>query len=117
MILLTRPFDYAHVRLATDVGKERTFEGTLDCWKKTNAANGPTSIYKGALAPMIGAKFGGAVKLAVFDTIMGLNPYERDHGVLGFITGFLSAQISRAFGSLVTYPFFTVSRRLMMTAE
>ena len=75
MLLFTRPFEYAHVRLATDVGKERTFEGTLDCWKKTNAANGPTAIYKGALAPMIGVKFGRVIDLAVFDTIMGLKPY------------------------------------------
>jgi solute carrier family 25 (adenine nucleotide translocator) protein 4/5/6/31 len=42
------PFDFARTRLAADVGgKETTFNGMIDCLKKTSTAQGTGAIYSG----------------------------------------------------------------------
>jgi solute carrier family 25 (adenine nucleotide translocator) protein 4/5/6/31 len=48
---------------------------------------------------------------------MGLNPYQRDMGIRGYVSGFLAAQISSFCCIPFYYPFTTISRRLQMEAE
>merc|ERR1740133_658601 len=102
------PLDFARTRLASDVGgKEKTFDGILDCLRKTAANQGPAAIYNGFGASVAGIVVYRGLQLGLFDTIMGLNPYQKDMGLMGFVTGFFAAQIAG----------ITVRRRLQMESE
>ena len=48
---------------------------------------------------------------------MGLNPYQKDLGIMGFVTGFFAAQIAGISARPFNYPFDTVRRRLQMESE
>merc|ERR1711937_1081683 len=49
------PLDFARTRLASDVGgKEKTFNGILDCLRKTAASQGLAAIYNGFGASVAG---------------------------------------------------------------
>merc|ERR1740138_1790442 len=72
------PLDFARTRLASDVGgKEKTFDGILDCLRKTAAQQGPAAIYNGFGASVAGIVVYRGLQLGLFDTIMGLNPYQK----------------------------------------
>merc|ERR1712137_1115217 len=51
------------------------------------------------------------------DTIMGLNPYQKDKGMMGLVTCFISAQVAGIAARPFNYPFDTVRRRLQMESE
>ena len=113
------PLDYARTRLASDVGSgEKTFDGLFDCLKKT--ASGPKgffSFYAG-----FGVSLGGiipyrGVQLGASDTIVGLNPWKNDTGMMGFFSTFAAAQTAIIAGDGISYPFDTVRRRFRMQAE
>jgi len=57
------------------------------------------------------------LQLGTFDTIVGLNPYKKDKGILGAVTTFAAAQTAITIGAGATYPFDTVRRRLQMQSE
>jgi solute carrier family 25 (adenine nucleotide translocator) protein 4/5/6/31 len=112
------PLDFARTRLASDVGgKEKTFNGILDCLKKTSAAQGPAAIYNGFGASVAGIVVYRGLQLGLFDTIMGLNPYQKDMGIKGFVSGFFAAQIAGISARPFNYPFDTVRRRIQMESE
>jgi len=112
------PLDFARTRLASDVGgKEKTFDGILDCLRKTAANQGPAAIYNGFGASVAGIVVYRGLQLGLFDTIMGLNPYQKDMGLMGFVTGFFAAQIAGITARPFNYPFDTVRRRLQMESE
>ena len=50
------PLDFARTRLAADVGsgKEREFNGILDCLKKIYKNDGPTGLYRGFFINLAG---------------------------------------------------------------
>merc|ERR1711879_1093856 len=50
-------------------------------------------------------------------TLVGLNPYKDDKGLLGIVSTFASAQTAIIAGAGISYPFDTVRRRLQMQAE
>ena len=104
------------MRLASDVGSgKETFDGLFDCLKKT--ASGPKgffSFYAG-----FGVSLGGFIpyrgfQLGAFDTIVGLNPWKNDTGMMGFFSTFAATQTAALVSA---YPFDTVRRRLQMQAE
>jgi hypothetical protein len=43
---------------------------------------------------------------------MGLNPYQKDNGIKGFVSGFFAAQVAGLVARPFNYPFDTVRRRL-----
>jgi len=118
-LCIVYPLDYARTRLASDVGSgKKTFDGLADCIKKT--AGGPGGV--GALYSGFGVSLMGIIpyrgfQLGAFDTIVGLNPYKQDKGVMGALTTFAAAQIAITAGAGISYPFDTVRRRLQMQAE
>merc|ERR1711982_138363 len=82
-LCIVYPLDYARTRLASDVGgKERQFNGLVDCLKKTVQSGGIGSVYNGigvsvmGIIPYRGAYFG------LFDTLSGYNPYQKSETVL-----------------------------------
>merc|ERR1712199_80043 len=104
---------------ASDVGGgKKTFNGLLDCLKKTAAGPmGPAGLYAGFGVSLAGIIPYRGFQLGAFDTLVGLNPYKDDKGILGLVTTFASAQTAIIAGAGISYPFDTVRRRLQMQAE
>merc|ERR1739845_321525 len=85
-----------------------------------NTASGPTgplALYTGFGVSLAGIIPYRGFQLGAFDTLVGLNPYKNDTGVLGIVTTFASAQTAIIAGAAISYPFDTVRRRLQMQAE
>jgi len=118
-LTIVYPLDYARTRLASDVGSgKKTFNGLGDCIVKT--AKGPKGVmglYNGFGVSVAGIIAYRGVQFGTFDTIMGLNPYKDDLGLMGMASTFGSAQTAVLASALVTYPFDTVRRRLQMESE
>jgi len=113
------PLDYARTRLASDVGSgKKTFDGLADCIKKTAAGpRGPIALYTGFCVSLAGIIPYRGFQLGAFDTLVGLNPFKDDTGMMGVATTFFSAQAAIIGGATISYPFDTVRRRLQMQAE
>merc|ERR1712227_744443 len=118
-LCIVYPLDYARTRLAYDVGSgKKTLDGLFDCLKKTAAGPGGSfSLYAG-----FGVSLGGIIpyrgfQLGAFDTIVGLNPWKNDTGMMGLASTFAAAQTAIIMGAGISYPFDTVRRRLQMQAE
>jgi len=118
-LCIVYPLDYARTRLASDVGGgKKTFSGLGDCLKKTaTGPMGPMGLYAGFGVSLAGIIPYRGFQLGAFDTLVGLNPYKNDSGVLGIVTTFASAQTAILAGAAISYPFDTVRRRLQMQAE
>merc|ERR1719491_1546739 len=109
------PLDYSRTRLASDVGSgKKTFSGLGDCIKKTMAGPGGfLALYTGFGVSVVGIVGYRGLQLGTFDTITGLNPYQKDKGFMGAVTTFGAAQTAITIGAGATYPFDTVRRRLL----
>jgi len=118
-LCIVYPLDYARTRLASDVGGgKKTFNGLGDCLKKTAAGPGGFfSLYAGFGVSLMGIIPYRGFQLGAFDTLVGLNPYKKDPGLLGILSTFASAQTAIIAGAAISYPFDTVRRRLQMQAE
>merc|ERR1711937_648213 len=118
-LCIVYPLDYARTRLASDVGSgKKTFNGLFDCLKKT--ASGPGgffALYSGFGVSLMGIIPYRGFQLGAFDTIVGLNPYKNDKGIMGAVSTFCAAQTAITLGAGISYPFDTVRRRLQMQAE
>lgn len=118
-LCIVYPLDYARTRLASDVGGgKKTFNGLADCLKKT--AGGPGgffALYAGFGVSLMGIIPYRGFQLGAFDTLVGLNPYKSDKGILGIVSTFGAAQSAIIAGAAISYPFDTVRRRLQMQAE
>merc|ERR1712066_695779 len=118
-LTIVYPLDYARTRLASDVGSgKKTFNGLWDCLKKTaTGPQGPMGLYSGFGVSLMGIIPYRGFQLGAFDTLVGLNPYKNDTGMLGIVSTFASAQTAIIAGAAISYPFDTVRRRLQMQAE
>merc|ERR1712137_1333355 len=118
-LCIVYPLDYARTRLASDVGGgQKTFNGLWDCLVKTSRGpSGVLSLYTGFGVSLAGIIPYRGFQLGAFDTLVGLNPYKNDNGILGIVSTFASAQSAIIAGAGISYPFDTVRRRLQMQAE
>jgi solute carrier family 25 (adenine nucleotide translocator) protein 4/5/6/31 len=118
-LCIVYPLDYARTRLASDVGSgKKTFNGLADCLKKTAAGpQGPAGLYAGFGVSLMGIIPYRGFQLGAFDTLVGLNPFKDDKGMLGIVSTFAAAQSAIIAGAGISYPFDTVRRRLQMQAE
>lgn len=118
-LTIVYPLDYARTRLASDVGGgKKTFNGLWDCLSKTaGSSGGPMALYAGFGVSLMGIIPYRGFQLGAFDTLVGLNPYKSDTGLLGAATTFGAAQTAITLGAAISYPFDTVRRRLQMQAE
>jgi len=117
-LCIVYPLDFARTRLASDVGTKQQFSGLLDCLKKTVAASGVGGLYNGIGVSVVGIIPYRGVYFGLFDTLSGLNPYQKEKSnVIRAGSKFACAQTSAIMAGYASYPFDTVRRRLQMQSE
>lgn len=108
------PLDFARTRLAADVGKgsgNREFNGLADCLKKISKSDGLVGLYRGFGVSVQGIIIYRASYFGCFDTAKGMLP---DPKTAGFFVSWGIAQVVTTVAGIVSYPFDTVRRRMMM---
>jgi solute carrier family 25 (adenine nucleotide translocator) protein 4/5/6/31 len=118
-LCIVYPLDYARTRLASDVGSgQKTFNGLGDCLIKT--ARGPGGffgLYNGFGVSVAGIIPYRGVYFGMFDSLIGINPFKQDKGVVGLLSKFAIAQATAITAGYASYPFDTIRRRLQMQSE
>ena len=114
-LLTSYPLIYVQTRLATDVGKERSFKGIADCFGKTiRGPSGFSGLYRGfGFAWMSKISSFGAF-LEVFDYLNKVNPYRRDNSFVGYASKFAIGQIAGISEAFLSHPYATLSARLQI---
>ena len=118
-LCIVYPLDYARTRLASDVGSgQKSFNGLADCLVKT--AKGPSGImglYNGFGVSVMGIIPYRGVYFGMFDTLLGVNPFRNDSGIMRLLSTFAIAQATAITAGYASYPFDTIRRRLQMQSE
>uniref|UniRef100_A0A5F7ZEI3 ADP/ATP translocase n=1 Tax=Macaca mulatta TaxID=9544 RepID=A0A5F7ZEI3_MACMU len=108
------PLDFARTRLAADVGKsgtEREFRGLGDCLVKITKSDGIRGLYQGFSVSVQGIIIYRAAYFGVYDTAKGMLPDPKNTHI---VVSWMIAQTVTAVAGVVSYPFDTVRRRMMM---
>lgn len=108
------PLDFARTRLAADVGKgggEREFTGLGNCIAKIFRADGLVGLYRGFGVSVQGIIIYRAAYFGFFDTAKGMLPDPKN---TPFLISWAIAQTVTTVAGIVSYPFDTVRRRMMM---
>ena len=125
------PLDFARTRLAADIGKsggDRQFNGLIDCLKKVFKSDGLIGLYRGFHVSVQGIYYGlicficsnqfeigiiiyRAAYFGFFDTAKGMLP---DPKKTPLVISWLIAQTVTTVSGVISYPFDTVRRRMMM---
>ncbi|ODN02878.1 ADP,ATP carrier protein [Orchesella cincta] len=114
------PLDYARTRLAADIGKDkksagagatREFNGMGDCIKKTIKADGILGLYRGFGVSVQGIIIYRACFFGFYDTAKGVLPDPQNTPL---VVSWMIAQTVTTISGIVSYPFDTVRRRMMM---
>jgi len=117
-MVICYPMDFARTRLASDLtsGKPK-FDGIIDCLSKTIKEQGVVGLYRGTAVSIAGAFVYRAGQLGLYGTVMGFNPYQKDKGIVGLLSGIVIGTLARTVILPFNYPFDTVRRRLMLESE
>lgn len=108
------PLDFARTRLAADVGKagSREFNGLVDCIFKIFKSDGPIGLYRGFFVSVQGIIIYRAAYFGCFDTAkMVFTPEGKQ---LNFFANWGIAQVVTIASGVLSYPWDTVRRRMMM---
>merc|ERR1711909_190498 len=105
------PLDFARTRLAADVGKgpaDREFSGLGNCLTKIFKADGLKGLYRGFGVSVQGIIIYRAAFFGLYDTAKGIIAPSN------LLFSWMIAQCVTTVSGIVSYPFDTVRRRLMM---
>ncbi|GLH01852.1 ADP,ATP carrier protein [Gryllus bimaculatus] len=108
------PLDFARTRLAADVGKagaEREFTGLGNCISKIFKSDGLVGLYRGFGVSVQGIIIYRAAYFGFYDTARGMLPNPKS---TPFLVSWAIAQVVTTVSGIVSYPFDTVRRRMMM---
>jgi len=108
------PLDFARTRLAADIGKAgagREFSGLGNCLSKIYKSDGLVGLYRGFGVSVQGIIIYRAAYFGFFDTAKGMLP---DPKSTPFLVSWAIAQTVTTIAGIVSYPFDTVRRRMMM---
>jgi solute carrier family 25 (adenine nucleotide translocator) protein 4/5/6/31 len=108
------PLDFARTRLAADVGKsgaEREYSGLANCLTKTFKSDGMVGLYRGFGVSVQGIIIYRAAYFGFFDTAKGMLPDPKN---TPFLISWAIAQTVTTVAGIISYPFDTVRRRMMM---
>ena len=110
-----RPLDYVRFCLASDIRSGNSqFNGVADCLTKIVRQGGFLSMYAGFVPQALKSGCFRGLQFGLYDTLKELTP--NIWGV-SFASKYLVAHATSMCGLVVTYPYDTVRRRLMMQAE
>lgn len=109
--------DYARTRLANDLksskkGGEREFNGLIDVYRKTIAADGVAGLYRGFVISFVGIFVYRGLYFGLYDTVMPMFP----EGTVNVATRFAAGYVVTVLAGLASYPIDTIRRRMMMTS-
>ncbi|KAI9189101.1 ADP/ATP carrier protein [Blastocladiella emersonii ATCC 22665] len=115
-LMFVYPLDFARTRLGADVGKgaERQFTGLTDCISKIYKQNGIKSLYGGFGVSVVGIVVYRAAFFGGYDTAKSV--FLKDPKSAPFWQNWIIAQVVSTIAGVVSYPFDTVRRRIMMQA-
>jgi solute carrier family 25 (adenine nucleotide translocator) protein 4/5/6/31 len=115
-LLIVYPLDFARTRLAADLGKTgaREFNGLVDCVMKVAKRGGPMALYQGFGVSVQGIIVYRGAYFGLYDTAVGA--IFADPKKANFFAKWGIAQVVTAVAGVVSYPFDTVRRRMMMQA-
>jgi solute carrier family 25 (adenine nucleotide translocator) protein 4/5/6/31 len=113
-LLFVYPLDFARTRLAADVGKgnNREFNGMMDCLRKIAVRDGPAGLYRGFGVSLGGIIVYRAAFFGGFDTAKGMLFADPKNAPIW--ASWMVAQVVTTISGIVSYPFDTVRRRMMM---
>lgn len=108
------PLDFARTRLAADVGKNnaREFTGLVSCITTIAKRSGPMALYQGFGVSVQGIVVYRGAYFGLYDTAKGALLTKKST----FLEKFIIAQLVTNAAGIISYPFDTVRRRLMMQA-
>ncbi|RNA12011.1 ADP-ATP carrier mitochondrial-like [Brachionus plicatilis] len=109
--------DYARTRLANDTSSAKTggvrqFNGLFDVYKKTVQADGFVGLYRGFMISCVGIVIYRGFYFGLYDTLKPILLNDDANLLLLFSLGYAVTVASE----IVSYPFDTVRRRMMMTS-
>ncbi|XP_011188897.1 ADP,ATP carrier protein [Zeugodacus cucurbitae] len=112
-LIFVYPLDFARTRLAADVGKagQREFNGLFDCIMKIFKSDGFIGLYRGFVVSVQGIIMYRGAYFGCYDTARELMPDPKNSPLY---VNFLIAEAVTTFAGIVSYPFDTVRRRMMM---
>jgi len=108
------PLDFARTRLAADVGKagaDREFSGLGNCITKIFKSDGLVGLYRGFGVSVQGIIIYRAAYFGLYDTARDFLPNPKQ---TPFLVSWAIAQAVTTVSGIVSYPFDTVRRRMMM---
>lgn len=108
------PLDFARTRLAADIGKtgaDRQFAGLGDCLVKVFKSDGMMGLYRGFNVSVQGIIIYRAAYFGFFDTAKGMLPDPKNTPL---VISWMIAQAVTTVSGIISYPFDTVRRRMMM---
>jgi len=108
------PLDFARTRLAADIGKAgaaREFSGLGNCLSSIFKSDGLVGLYRGFGVSVQGIIIYRAAYFGFFDTAKGMLPNPK---TTPFVVSWAIAQTVTTVAGIVSYPFDTVRRRMMM---
>jgi len=108
------PLDFARTRLAADIGKgagEREFSGLGNCLAKIFKSDGLVGLYRGFGVSVQGIIINRAAFFGCFDTAKGMLPDPKNTPL---VVSWMIAQTVTTCAGIISYPFDTVRRRMMM---
>ncbi|KAI9226150.1 MAG: ADP/ATP translocase [Piptocephalis tieghemiana] len=110
------PLDFARTRMAVDVGtgKNRQFSGLGNCISTVIKSDGIRGVYQGFGISVAGIIFYRAAYFGGFDTAK--SALLSDPKNASFWTNWAIAQVVTTGAGIISYPFDTVRRRMMMQA-
>jgi solute carrier family 25 (adenine nucleotide translocator) protein 4/5/6/31 len=81
------------------------------------AGAGSLCIYNGFGVSVAGIIPYRGVYFGMFDSLIGINPFRSDRGLVGLASKFAIAQVTAITAGYASYPFDTIRRRLQMQSE
>ncbi|KAH9608539.1 hypothetical protein KSS87_023079 [Heliosperma pusillum] len=114
-LVLVYPLDIAHTRLAADIGKAdaRQFRGIYHFMTSVYRVEGLHGLYRGLPASFHGMVVHRGIYFGGFDTIKEILTKESNLE-LALWKRWVAAQVVTTTAGLLSYPFDTVRRRMMM---
>jgi solute carrier family 25 (adenine nucleotide translocator) protein 4/5/6/31 len=115
-LLVVYPLDFARTRLAADIGKtgtdQREFRGLRHCLTSIAKSDGIIGLYRGFSVSVQGIVIYRAAYFGGFDTAKAM--LISDPKNANFFVAWMIAQVVTTVAGIISYPFDTVRKRMMM---